>query len=58
MGRKTIVEIPTIIVPAACATKCMQQIRRNGESTLDLTSMSVARLSLMYLPGEYIMHSL
>lgn len=58
MGRKIVVEIPTIIVPAVYATKSMQQIRRNGESTLDLTSTSVVRLSLMYLPGEYIIHSL
>lgn len=32
-------EIPTIIAPAVCITRCIQQIGRTGESTFDLTSM-------------------
>lgn len=58
MGRKIVVEIPTIIAPAFYATKSMPQITGNGESTLELTSTSIVRPLLMYLPGECIMHSL
>ena len=39
LGRKIRMETPTIIAPAVCITRCIQQIGRSGESTFDLTSM-------------------
>ena len=47
LGRKIRMEIPTIIAPAVCVTRSIQQIGRNGESTFDLTSM--CRLVVMVL---------